>query len=271
MIACREPPFALRRETDRTFNCFCSTLGCLVCECISHLRPSPDHQYSICRSTNKLQVAATAISTIAANTRWKNQLPQQPEEYLSVSLFSQREATMSQPDPKEGGRSPASPLQSVPEDESTPPTTPDLQRTGSAPVVFTDSFSPANQDGKRAVITSPAASPEIRRPSEPPRRQSLIRFNTSTAEDTIRRESVAAGKMPTADAKRMSVGERRQSEGGADAGRGRRMSSPPPKRYVFRGQSALSSSHHITIGLTSTKIIKARFLEEVFWSLNLQI
>jgi hypothetical protein len=95
-----------------------------------------------------------------------------------------------------------------------------------APVIFKDSFGPMGKDGQRASIAVSDYSRELRRPSEPPRRQSLIQFNTARAEDTIRRESVATGKMPSIEATKMSVGERRAPEGG------RRMSSPPPKRYV---------------------------------------
>jgi hypothetical protein len=119
------------------------------------------------------------------------------------------------------------PLEAVPEQDSTPPSLTSAQ-TDSTPVVFTDSFGPVGKDGQRATIAlSNYPNPsDHRRPSEPARRQSLIQFNTAPAEDTIRRESVATGKTQSMEAKKMSVGERRPVE------RGRRMSSPPPKRYV---------------------------------------
>jgi hypothetical protein len=135
-------------------------------------------------------------------------------------------------------------LETVPEQESTPPS--QLTRADTVPVVFKDSFGPMGKDGLRASIPVSNYSREVRRPSEPLRRQSLIQFNTAPAEDTIRRESVAAGKIQSIEARKMSVGERRPSEGG------RRMSSPPPKRYVlFLDPSAFPSKH--TFSLTTTK------------------
>jgi hypothetical protein len=95
------------------------------------------------------------------------------------------------------------------------------------------------KDGQRATIAVskyPNAN-DNRRPSEPVRRQSLIQFNTAPAEDAIRKESVATGKMQTMEAKKMSVGERRPLE------RGRRMSSPPPKRYVDVPDPAFPTPH----------------------------
>jgi hypothetical protein len=141
------------------------------------------------------------------------------------------------------------PLEAVPEQDSTPPSPPSAP-TDSAPVIFTDSFGPMGKDGQRATIAlSKYPTPnDHRRPSEPIRRQSLIQFNTATAEDVIRRESVATGKMQSMEAKKMSVGERKPSE------RGRRMSSPPPKRYVNVPDSASITSPD-TFGLTTTKII----------------
>ena len=132
------------------------------------------------------------------------------------------QAKMSQTAANEGKQS----LETVPEQE--PTTSPHSMRSDSAPVIFKDSFSPMGKDGQRTSIAVTNYSPDIRRPSEPPRRQSLIQFNTAPAEDTIRRESVAAGKIPSMDARKMSVGERRPLEGGQ-----RRMSSPPPKRYAI--------------------------------------
>lgn len=103
---------------------------------------------------------------------------------------------------------------------------PQSAHSDSTPVVFKDSFSLLGNDGKRASIAVPNYSREVLRLTDPIRRQSLIQFNTGPAEDTIRRESVATGKMPTMEARKRSIGERGPTEGG------RRMSSPPPKRYV---------------------------------------
>ena len=114
--------------------------------------------------------------------------------------------------------------ETLPEQNSTPPR--QSTRTDSAPVVFKDSFGPVGKDGQQASIVVSNYAHDFRRPSEPLRRQSLIRFNTAPAEDTIRRESLATGRMPSAEARKMSAGEKKPCEGG------RRMSSPPPKRYV---------------------------------------
>lgn len=113
-------------------------------------------------------------------------------------------------------------LETVPEQDSA--AAPQLRRAEIAPVVFNDSFGPMGKDGQRASIAVSNYSGEPGRPADPLRRQSMIQFHTASAEDIIRKESVAAGKMPSMEARKMSVGERRVSEGG------RRMSSPPPKR-----------------------------------------
>ncbi|KAF7503144.1 hypothetical protein GJ744_004286 [Endocarpon pusillum] len=120
-------------------------------------------------------------------------------------------------------------LKTVPERELSSPLQPTRRET--APVIFKDSFGPMGKDGQRASIAVSNSSNDSHRPTGALRRPSLIQFNTAPAEDTIRRESVAAGKLQSMEARKMSVGERRTSEGG------RRMSSPPPKSTYQRGVS----------------------------------
>lgn len=121
-------------------------------------------------------------------------------------------------------------LAPVPEQESSPPAT-QAQETSQSPIIFKEPFRPIGEDDQRSSVAISNYPQHDSRPPEPQRRQSLIQFNTAPAEDTIRRESVAAGKMPSIEARKMSVGERRPSE------QGRRMSSPPPKSTYQRGVS----------------------------------
>ena len=91
---------------------------------------------------------------------------------------------------------------------------------------FTEPFR-KQQGGDTKAESPPPGEKEPWRPSLEPRRPSAIQFNTSRAEDAIRRESVATGRVQSSEhARRISVGARKPTE------EGRRLPSPPPKRYI---------------------------------------